>query len=734
MNTDFNAFLNKTGNLLLLLIGMESLCLLCCDTFRLSFSMQAGIWLALSCFLLWVCANFRRGFLIAVPICALALYLLFRNSSSTVLESFQNLATQVADTYYHHFSGINPDNTDTAANPNITGALLSLLFLLAVFVSFALSSASFRISLSRIATLPLFIACIIVNGSPPVLPVLGLLVFWVGLQIGGDSFRENDGAGKALLIGLLPCLLVLGGLLLLYRPSTYHYDQHDIALSMQFDRLSSQLSSWFGSEGSQQKGGTVPGNRSESAYPLAPAGWKRNEDGLDLTCPFDYSALPETAMIVRTDVSGTIYLRGKSYGDYTGTTWGAAVEEKRSNVLDYFTLSMNERFETAIHAFDVTTPHTYDVLYLPYYTKTGKLGDVAVPSTDEKGYRGDFYRPNDRLSTEELLALPVGETLSGEEKYREFAHSYYTRLPDSTRMALLQICEENGFSADRKDVIDSVASFVQANGIYDLNVEPYPDSDYALYFLSVSHRGYCIHFATAAVALFRALNIPARICEGYMFNSIPNNDVRVTGENAHAWAEVYLDGFGWYPVEVTASEGDASAFPEAGNTENTLEQQTPADLGEGSIEANPESSELENESASDNSQADSTQLNSSDSTAGKAFMRVLLLLLGIPVALVVLLFCRYTWIRNHRKKLLSTSNSNQQVILYYRWALRATQYGKELPKVIQQIAEKAAFSQHEITPEELSRCATAYKTFIQESYQSLSKWKQLVFQYLGGNI
>ena len=38
----------------------------------------------------------------------------------------------------------------------------------------------------------------------------------------------------------------------------------------------------------------------------------------------------------------------------------------------------------------------------------------------------------------------------------------------------------------------------------------------AIYFLTESHRGYCIHYASAAAVLYRALGIPARVCEGFM--------------------------------------------------------------------------------------------------------------------------------------------------------------------------------------------------------------------------
>ncbi len=69
-------------------------------------------------------------------------------------------------------------------------------------------------------------------------------------------------------------------------------------------------------------------------------------------------------------------------------------------------------------------------------------------------------------------------------------------------------------------------------------------------------RGVCEEFATLYVALCRAVNIPSRVVEGY---KIDKKDVELeNGEYEtkydiinHAWAEIYLDDYGWLPVEPT---------------------------------------------------------------------------------------------------------------------------------------------------------------------------------------
>ncbi len=74
-------------------------------------------------------------------------------------------------------------------------------------------------------------------------------------------------------------------------------------------------------------------------------------------------------------------------------------------------------------------------------------------------------------------------------------------------------------------------------------------------FLFNTRRGFCEHYATSFVYLMRAAGVPARIVTGYQGGELnPNgNYLIVRQSDAHAWAEVWLQGQGWVRVDPTAA-------------------------------------------------------------------------------------------------------------------------------------------------------------------------------------
>ncbi len=90
-------------------------------------------------------------------------------------------------------------------------------------------------------------------------------------------------------------------------------------------------------------------------------------------------------------------------------------------------------------------------------------------------------------------------------------------------------------------------------------------------FLFNTRRGFCEHFSSSFVFLMRAAGIPARIVTGYQGGDINpvGNYLIVRQSDAHAWAEVWLQGKGWTRVDPTSAvsparieSGIASAIPE----------------------------------------------------------------------------------------------------------------------------------------------------------------------------
>lgn len=73
-------------------------------------------------------------------------------------------------------------------------------------------------------------------------------------------------------------------------------------------------------------------------------------------------------------------------------------------------------------------------------------------------------------------------------------------------------------------------------------------------FLFDTKTGYCTHYATAAIMMFRSLGIPARLAQGYMIRGDyvkPTEWTPVYDRNAHAWVEIYIPDAGWYPFDAT---------------------------------------------------------------------------------------------------------------------------------------------------------------------------------------
>ncbi|KWR87636.1 transglutaminase TgpA family protein [Cupriavidus sp. IDO] len=74
-------------------------------------------------------------------------------------------------------------------------------------------------------------------------------------------------------------------------------------------------------------------------------------------------------------------------------------------------------------------------------------------------------------------------------------------------------------------------------------------------FLFDTRRGFCEHYASSFVFLMRAAGVPTRVVTGYQggeYNPIGGHYI-VRQSDAHAWAEVWLDGRGWVRVDPTSA-------------------------------------------------------------------------------------------------------------------------------------------------------------------------------------
>lgn len=163
----------------------------------------------------------------------------------------------------------------------------------------------------------------------------------------------------------------------------------------------------------------------------------------------------------------------------------------------------------------------------------------------------------------------------------------FLEVPEKNRKVIKQECEAMGLRTDmsENEIAACIRDYFDAEIPYTLKPGATPrGEDFINYFLKKNRKGFCAHFASAATLMFRYMGIPARYVEGYAFtmetalisdenmeisyeeyysgySEIGKStvlDVEVTDAMAHAWVEIYVEGFGWKPVEVTPGSAQAT--------------------------------------------------------------------------------------------------------------------------------------------------------------------------------
>ncbi|RBY95693.1 transglutaminase domain-containing protein [Blastococcus sp. TF02-8] len=92
----------------------------------------------------------------------------------------------------------------------------------------------------------------------------------------------------------------------------------------------------------------------------------------------------------------------------------------------------------------------------------------------------------------------------------------------------------------------------RGNGFaYSLSTSPGTTGDDLVDFLRLK-RGYCEQYAGAMAVLVRQAGLPSRVALGYTPGSVQRDGSRlVTSKDAHAWVEVFFQGYGWVPFDPT---------------------------------------------------------------------------------------------------------------------------------------------------------------------------------------
>lgn len=170
-----------------------------------------------------------------------------------------------------------------------------------------------------------------------------------------------------------------------------------------------------------------------------------------------------------------------------------------------------------------------------------------------------------------------------EMAYRAFVYKNYLDVPDETKKMVEKYFTKGTIDSlknkDYQSVVDFLRRCYLQKFTYSTEIEKLPaGSDFIANFLKTGS-GYDVHFATLSVMLLRSAGIPARYVEGYYlphsyvdsYAKTSNVVLDVKDSFAHAWAEIYVDGVGWVPAELTPGYFNPSkdTSKSTGKDENT---------------------------------------------------------------------------------------------------------------------------------------------------------------------
>lgn len=644
---------------------------------------------------------------------------------------------------------------DAQTIQNATWFLLSLFTLLAFFLIWIIVCRPSFLGVFLL-TFPWLLPAFLAELLPNWLPWLALVASWI-LSLLGTLCCRNDrlGGSKLICICTLPVAAFL--LLLTIAIPQESYQQPAWALSAR---------DWVRNNAIHLSADGQVESVLSSLYP----------GGSDTSVRLDADRAPSytgrTVLRVESDYEGRVYLRGTSAADYSGDAWEPLSDEtyaeiglddgQGANLLEGYE-PLNFPSMTApgspYYEMDITYVSSLNgMMFTPYQLLTvpEEIEDVEFVNDSHLerrfGVRSKnlFFRPY-ALPNAEMQELSW-DAARAEAVYRMFVYEHYLDVPPSLQEFLWNWLTET--TSEHQVELSSIpipvpsvpenqhrialsyavttARILEVVATYDLDAPIAPEGqDFVEFFLSESHTGYCIHFATAGTLLLRSLGIPARYVTGYTAD-LSGGVTEVPDSAAHAWVEIYLDGYGWYPVEMTpAALGEtaitATVMPEEpADTEVSQEPDEPEE---------PEEKEPEGPSVEEDQQdpAENESPEEQDEAPGKPGEAPVSggLALLLAVLLLVGLWLLSAWLRRWLwKHKMHAEDTNAAVIAAYGYLLRLGRWGIPMDPEIEQLAEKARFSQHRLSKEEQKAVLGKITHLQNHNMASKPWWKQLYFRWL----
>jgi transglutaminase-like putative cysteine protease len=238
-----------------------------------------------------------------------------------------------------------------------------------------------------------------------------------------------------------------------------------------------------------------------------------------------------------------LYWRGPVLTNFDGRTWRQGEAARRLND------GLPHALAGTALSYEVTLePHNKNWLFA---LETVTALPAGARATDDWQVVGaDVVRNRRRDRFESVLAARPGI-----EEWSAYLTAA-TQLPPSGNPRARELAQTLRNAGDSgADTVDAGLRLFRREAFVYTLTPPLLGADGIDEFLFDARRGFCEHYAGAFVFLMRAAGVPARVVTGYQGgerNSVDDYLV-VRQSDAHAWAEVWLEGEGWRRVDPTAA-------------------------------------------------------------------------------------------------------------------------------------------------------------------------------------
>lgn len=292
-------------------------------------------------------------------------------------------------------------------------------------------------------------------------------------------------------------------------------------------------------------------------------------------------------LMITTEARQKLYLRGFVGSQYAQGKWDElsplAYSGKYKGILewlqkqnfsplsqyeDYHQAGKSEESSLSVDVKNVGADREF--VYVPYSTQNVSDGAARLDQQfhsrhlfGTKQYSFQYLTdslPTELVSADKWIESPQTDQqqnyVSAEAVYREFVYEKYLELDEDTAKDI-NAYFWNDTSEESTGVYyatQQIRKVLRQNTSYTAEFADIPeDTDPIAYFLNISHEGNSALFASAAVQAYRAYGIPARYAEGYLANmeQAASDELTLTEKDSHAWVEIYMDGIGWMPIDVT---------------------------------------------------------------------------------------------------------------------------------------------------------------------------------------